>query len=60
MKEVSKEEFFNSFKNAERCTTGCPTSSHKVWEARVNGVLRARSIECDDGIERYYVMQGIY
>lgn len=57
MREVGKEEFYNSFKN-ERCTTGCPTRSHKVWEVRVDGVLRARSVECDDGVERFYVMQG--
>lgn len=54
MQEVTKQEFFKSFEN-ERVTTGCPIG-HKVWEVRVNGVLHARSVECDDGIERFYVM----
>lgn len=56
MKEVSKEEFFKSFETAINCHTGCE-HTHKVWTVKMNGYLRARAVQEDDGTEKYYIRE---
>lgn len=55
MKEVTKEAFFDSFKNINT-TTGCP-STHKIWEVRIrtNNELIAKSVEDECGEEKFYI-----
>lgn len=58
MKEVSKEVFYDSFKNLN-VTTGCPVN-HKVWEVRdrYSRQLMAKSVKDENGDEKYYIKQS--
>jgi len=55
MKEVTKKEFFDSFKTLN-VTTGCPANSRE-WEVRLksNNQLIAKSVDDLDGNEKFFI-----